>query len=228
VAALTPTLSQGEREKNGFSGERSPPVPSPQGERGKNRPSGPLALWERARVRAASMAYKYPPKKQRDRARRLRRNETDAEHRLWMRLRAGQFEGLKFRRQQPIGPFIADFCCLDRKLVLELDGGQHALKAEEDKRRDAFLMRQGYRVLRFWDHEVLQELDAVLERVAVALSALTPTLSQWERENKPVSPGDRRSGSLSQEEREKDSISEEKSPPVSSPRRRGRGGEKTT
>jgi very-short-patch-repair endonuclease len=107
--------------------------------------------------------------KVRDRARQLRHNQTEAEQRLWTRLRARQLCGAKFRRQHPIGPFIADFCCVEYGLVVELDGGQHAEQVEGDQRRSAFLERSGYRVLRFWDNEVLKNMEAVLERIAEAL-----------------------------------------------------------
>lgn len=105
----------------------------------------------------------------RDRSRRLRLEETDAERHLWARLRDRQIAGAKFRRQHPIGPFIADFCCPERGLVVELDGGQHASQQEADARRSEYLRGHGYRVLRFWDHEVLREPDAVLARIAEAL-----------------------------------------------------------
>jgi very-short-patch-repair endonuclease len=114
-----------------------------------------------------------------ERARQLRRHETDAERKLWMRLRARQLAGAKFRRQQPPGPFVGDFCCLDRKLVVELDGSQHS--AGTDQARTAYLEGYGYTVLRFWDNEVLQNIESVLERIAATLNALTPTLSQGER-----------------------------------------------
>src|SRR5438876_3003516 len=100
------------------------------------------------------------------RARRLRREQTDAEAKLWSRLRRRQVYGAKFCRQAPIGPFITDFCCFDPKLIVELDGGQHAETAEADARRTAYLQRRGYRVLRFWNFEVLRYLDDVLERIA--------------------------------------------------------------
>ena len=105
----------------------------------------------------------------RDQARRLRRDQTETERRLWARLRARQLCGAKFRRQHPIGRFIADFCCLGHGLVVELDGGQHAMQAEADRRRSAFLRRRGFRVLRFWDNQVLEDIDAVLERIVEAL-----------------------------------------------------------
>jgi len=114
---------------------------------------------------------KAAPAKLRDRARQWREAQTDAERKLWMRLRSRQLGGAKFRRQQPIGPFIADLCSFEHGLVIELDGGQHAAQAEADGRRTAFLEREGYRVLRFWDHEVLQGIEAVLERIHEALRA---------------------------------------------------------
>lgn len=119
----------------------------------------------------------------RDRARHLRRNQTEAESRLWAKLRARQLCGVKFRRQQPIGSFIVDFCCVERGLVIELDGGQHAEAREADQRRSEFLAGQGYRVLRFWDNEVMADIDAVLERIVEAISDPHPCpLPRKERE----------------------------------------------
>jgi very-short-patch-repair endonuclease len=103
-------------------------------------------------------------------ARQLRRDQTDAEQTLWARLRDRQLCGAKFRRQHPVGPFVADFCCPQRKLVVELDGGQHAEEVAADHKRSRFLEEQGYRVLRFWNHDVLQNTEAVLERIAEVLS----------------------------------------------------------
>lgn len=102
---------------------------------------------------------------QRDRARRLRRDQTDAEKSLWQALRSRQLSGLKFRRQHPVGPYIADFCCLECKLIIELDGGQHALETDADDRRSDSLAQRGYHVLRFWNHEVLTNLEGVLHRI---------------------------------------------------------------
>ncbi|MBI2154581.1 MAG: endonuclease domain-containing protein [Candidatus Rokubacteria bacterium] len=107
------------------------------------------------------------------RARTLRRDQTEAERRLWARLRDRQLESTKFRRQQPIGPFIADFCCTERGLVIELDGGQHAVRTDEDRKRTEFLEGRGYRVLRFWDNEVMENIEGVLFRITEALSPLT-------------------------------------------------------
>ena len=108
--------------------------------------------------------------KLRDRARRLRHNQTEVEQRLWARLRARQLCGAKFRRQHAISYFIADFCCLEHRLVVELDGGQHAMQTEADRRRSRFLASRGFRVLRFWDNEVMEDIDAVLEQIAEALT----------------------------------------------------------
>jgi very-short-patch-repair endonuclease len=98
-------------------------------------------------------------------AKGLRKRSTDVEQLLWGRLRAGRFEGLKFRRQHPIGQYIADFVCLERNLIIELDGGQHALpdKHLKDRQRDAWLKKEGYAVVRFWDNEVLMNTSGVLE-----------------------------------------------------------------
>ena len=98
------------------------------------------------------------------------REQTDAESKLWARLRARQLCNVKFRRQHAIGPFIADFCAVERGLVIELDGGQHATQAQPDQRRSAYLERSGYRVLRFWDNEVLMNMEAVLERIFQVLN----------------------------------------------------------
>ena len=99
-------------------------------------------------------------------ARRLRCNQTDVERLLWSRLRARQLQGEKFRRQYPVGNYIVDFCCPDKHLVIELDGGQHAQQQQADEYRTAMLMRQGYRVLRFWNNNVIDNLDGVLARIA--------------------------------------------------------------
>ena len=105
-----------------------------------------------------------------ERSRRLRREQTEAESKLWARLRARQLCGAKFRRQHPIGRFITDFCCVERGLVIELDGGQHAEQVDADRRRSAFLAGRGYRVLRFRDNDVLEDTDAVLERIVAVVS----------------------------------------------------------
>jgi very-short-patch-repair endonuclease len=102
-------------------------------------------------------------------ARALRCQSTDAEQRLWYRLRDRRLAGHKFRRQFPIGSYVVDFACLERKVVIELDGGQHIEQAAYDQERTRFLTAQGYRVLRFWNDEVLKELEAVLSVIGAEL-----------------------------------------------------------
>jgi very-short-patch-repair endonuclease len=98
------------------------------------------------------------------RARELRVNATPAEKVLWAYLRSAQL-GASFRRQHPIGPFFADFCCPALKLVIELDGGQHAERVDYDEARTAYLAAQGYDVIRFWNSDVKDGLDAVCEQI---------------------------------------------------------------
>jgi len=102
-------------------------------------------------------------------ARELRKQMTEAEARLWYYLRARRFEGVKFRRQQVIEPYIVDFVCYEARLIIEADGGQHADKKPSDDDRTAFLNRLGYTVLRFWNDEILNDTDAVLERIHLEL-----------------------------------------------------------
>ncbi|MGE0095124.1 MAG: endonuclease domain-containing protein [Alphaproteobacteria bacterium] len=97
-------------------------------------------------------------------ARKLRRDATNAEQVLWRALRASGWPW-KFRRQHPIGESVADFACVSGKLVIELDGGQHAEMAEADARRSDMLAHHGYRVIRFWNHDVLGNLDGVMETI---------------------------------------------------------------
>jgi len=108
------------------------------------------------------------------RARALREAPTDAESLLWFHLRDRRLANHKFRRQRPIGPYFADFACLEAMLVVELDGGQHVEAATYDERRTRFMENQGYRVLRFWNNEVLMQTDAVRERILQALQEDRP------------------------------------------------------
>jgi len=94
---------------------------------------------------------------------------TDAERLLWSRLRGRQVDGCKFRRQHPIGPYVVDFACIERSLVVELDGGQHVDRESEDMARTRSLESDGYSVVRFWDNQVFEELDAVVEAIRLAL-----------------------------------------------------------
>ncbi|HGJ65813.1 TPA: endonuclease domain-containing protein [bacterium] len=98
-------------------------------------------------------------------ARNLRKNPTDAEKFLWRHIRERQLEGLKFRRQFPIGNYIADFVCLEKHIIIELDGGQHAINKPKDIERDKWLSNQGFRVLRFWNNDVLNNIDGVIETI---------------------------------------------------------------
>jgi very-short-patch-repair endonuclease len=99
----------------------------------------------------------------------LRKNQTHAEALLWYRLRDRRLGGHKFRRQLPIGPFIADFVCMSARLIVEVDGGQHAERRDYDEVRRRYLMERGFRVIRFWNNDVLQRADAVLESVLAAV-----------------------------------------------------------
>ena len=104
------------------------------------------------------------------RARDLRKNMTDAERKLWHYLRLRQVAGHKFRRQVPIGPYVADFACLKALIVIEVDGGQHSEARANDSVRDDFLRGQGFRVLRFWNNEVLANMDGVWRRITSEIS----------------------------------------------------------
>ena len=146
------------------------PQPSPVSGRGSQGAIYPLPLAGEGRVRVV-------------RARELRQHQTDAEALLWSHLRGRQLLGLKFRRQHAIAPYFADFACLEVGLVIELDGGQHNedAAAAHDRQREAFMRQAGFTTLRFWNHQVLTQTDAVLEKIFQTLQALTPALSR-ERE----------------------------------------------
>jgi len=101
-------------------------------------------------------------------ARGLRQNRTDAEPDLWQRLRRKQLDGLRFRRQVPLGPYIVDFLCAKQRLIIEVDGGQHA-GANVDRTRTAWLEGRGFRILRFWNNDVLRNLDGVIEGILLVL-----------------------------------------------------------
>ncbi len=101
-------------------------------------------------------------------ARQLRINMTDAERRLWSALRGRRLEGYKFRRQHPLGVYILDFACVEHRLVIEADGGQHA-DTQYDDRRSAWLESQGWRVIRFWNNDILANTAGVVEVILKAL-----------------------------------------------------------
>ena len=102
-------------------------------------------------------------------AKELRQNRTDAEKRLWERLRRKRIDGFWFRQQVPLGRYIADFVCFDEKLIVELDGGQHAEQAAYDADRTEWLDSQGFRVLRFWNNEVFENIEGVEEVIQASL-----------------------------------------------------------
>jgi very-short-patch-repair endonuclease len=121
----------------------------------------PLSLRERDRERGSKQLKEY--------ARKLPRTTTDAERCLWRHLRARRLAGYKFRRRVIIEPYIVDFACLDAKLIIEADGGQHSEQETYDLKRSARLEGMGYRVLRFWNNEILQQTQAVLEQIEQVL-----------------------------------------------------------
>ena len=104
-----------------------------------------------------------------DRARRMRREMTEAELKLWSILRNRTMFGVKFRRQVPIGNYIADFCCLAHRLIVELDGGQHAAQEAADVSRSRFLSERGFRILRFWNDQVLSGSEFVVAEILAAI-----------------------------------------------------------
>lgn len=120
-------------------------------------------------------------------SRQLRQNMTDAEKKLWQSLRCRQLHAAKFRRQVVLGAFIVDFACMEFRLIVEVDGGQHNGCAQ-DNCRDAWLMSQGFRVLRFWNNEVLNNLEGVLEKIDCTLQATPPSNLPPSR-GKAISPG---------------------------------------
>ena len=111
--------------------------------------------------------------KKKEIARKLRINSTDTEKCLWKYLKGKQLTGFKFRRQHPFGRYIVDFVNLERKIIIEVDGGQH-LENKKDKLRDKWFEEQGYVVLRFWDNQVLTNVEGVLEVIREKLSSPSP------------------------------------------------------
>lgn len=108
-------------------------------------------------------------------AQQLRKNLTKAENLLWQKLRNRQFEDFKFRRQQPVGSYIVDFVNFEKRMVIEVDGGQHAILKDKDKKRDAWLNAEGYAVMRFWNNEVFENLDGILEVIRDKLTTPSPS-----------------------------------------------------
>ena len=104
-----------------------------------------------------------------DFARILRKNSTIAERKLWHRLRSRNFMNLKFRRQEPVENYIVDFICYEKKLIIELDGSQHLEQGEYDEERTKYLKSKGYKVLRFWNNQVMNDIDGVLRAIVLEL-----------------------------------------------------------
>ena len=100
-----------------------------------------------------------------DFAKQLRANLTDAEKFIWQFLRRKQLDGFKFRKQVPIGTYVVDFACLEVLVVIELDGGQHMEDSQYDAKRDQWLQKEGYKVLRFWNNEVFKDIENILETI---------------------------------------------------------------
>jgi len=111
-----------------------------------------------------------PDRKITTKTRGLRRNATDAEMKLWFAVRDRRLVGFKFVRQKSIGPYVVDFLCRDHNLIVEVDGGQH-VESESDKVRDAYLASEGYRISRFWNSDVLGNIDGVLQTILASLNS---------------------------------------------------------
>lgn len=116
-------------------------------------------------------------------SKQLRRNQTPWEVKLWSHLRSHGINGLKFKRQVPIGKYIADFCCYEKRLVIELDGSQHADMQEQDSERDRFFKSEGYTVLRIWNNDLNNNLEGVLEEIYGATSLPTSPHAWGEGKN---------------------------------------------
>ncbi len=99
----------------------------------------------------------------------LRKQTTPAEKKLWAYLRLMREDGVRFRRQHAIGPYIADFCCVKKKLIIEVDGSQHLEQVAYDEARTQYLESLGYKVIRFWNHEVMKDMDGVIRAILNAL-----------------------------------------------------------
>ncbi|MDB5872743.1 MAG: hypothetical protein JWQ07_2185 [Ramlibacter sp.] len=165
--ALTPALSrklEREEERADQGADSLSRLREREEERADQGADSLSRLRERARVRA----------------RALRQGQTDAEAMLWSKLRSRQMLGLKFRRQHPLGNYFADFACIEIGLVVELDGGQHGEQraTSYDEKRSADFGAMGFQVLRFWNNDVLNTTQSVLEKIHQTAEALTPTLSR--------------------------------------------------
>ena len=176
----------GEEEPGVRTAFRKAPLPGPAGlslsPSGRGLESGtnnPLPIGERDSLRSKQgegvRGRGKTPELLLERARKLRAGQTEAEDKLWSRVRAKRLQGFKFRRQEPFsGHYIADFVCPSAKLIVELDGSQHADDIAYDERRTRFFESQGYRVIRFWNNDVFDNFEAVLDAIYAALTAPLP------------------------------------------------------
>ena len=119
------------------------------------------------------MPHRAIPVRNRSNARSLRSTMTEAEKRIWFHIRAHRLNGASFRRQFPIGAYIVDFVCFEGRLIVEIDGGQHA-ESQRDKARETWLRSQGFVVLRFWNNDVLANTEGVIEKINEALNTSSP------------------------------------------------------
>ncbi len=149
-----------------------------------------------------------------DFAKKLRSNMTEAEKRLWYYLRAGRFDGFKFRRQAPIEGYIVDFVCIHPPLVIEVDGGQHEINKEIDRKRDDVLKKRGFTILRFWNNDVMDNIEGVLMTIKntienIPLPYPSPASGRGERELKPLSnPRQQEINNLNSLSRERERVRE--------------------
>ena len=162
------TMNGGKREEDKNLPPRLTPPPS-RGRRKKGNPSPCISEESRKKGSLPPNVGEGQDGGNIYRARELRKSLTDAEKKLWGHIRLRQIGGHKFRRQQPIGKYIADFVCLEKKLVIEIDGGHHSAPIAYDKERTTWLESQGYRVLRFWNNEVLEEIGIALDVIVGVL-----------------------------------------------------------
>jgi len=153
------------------------PISPPPLQRGRVREGVPSIMRKAKRTDTAKKA-----------AKRLRGQPTDAESRLWYRLRRKQIDGHRFRRQSPVGPYVVDFLCAEAKLVVEVDGGQHTWRADDDAKRTAWLESQGYRVIRFWNNEISDNIEGVLETIVRAALTAPPPRPSPSEEGEGVAP----------------------------------------